>query len=284
MKILDKNFKDISNVSLILGFFDGVHAGHREVIKNTPNNEKVLVTFSKSPAEFFGREFRYIYSRENNYNLIEKLGIDYIYEQDFSEIVSNSADEYLQFLIKKFSPISITTGFNHTFGANRLGNPDFIKNYTKNFEYFCTPATKINGETVSSTRIKELLSLGNIKKANEFLIDNFTIESSVIKGAQLGRNLGFPTANLKYPKNIIKIPYGVYKVKVFDKPAVMNWGIKPTIGSDEIIEVHIPNFTEDLYNKELQIEIISKIRDEKKFSNLDDLKEQIKKDVEECLK
>jgi riboflavin kinase/FMN adenylyltransferase len=106
----------------------------------------------------------------------------------------------------------------------------------------------------------------------------------VIEGAKLGRKLGFPTANMKYPEEIVKIPYGVYKIKVFDKLAIMNWGIKPTIGAEEAIEIHIPNFEEDLYGKAITFEIISKIRDEKKFNNLEDLKEQIKKDIELCLK
>ena len=90
--------------------------------------------------------------------------------------------------------------------------------------------------------------------------------------------------NMIYPKDIVRIPYGVYKVLADDKPAVMNWGIKPTIGSEEIIEVHIPNYNADLYGKNLTVEIISKIREESKFHNLEELKSQIKKDIETCLK
>ena len=101
----------------------------------------------------------------------------------------------------------------------------------------------------------------------------------------LGRKLGFPTANMLYPDNIVKIPYGVYGVKVMGKSAVLNWGIKPTVnGKSEILEVHIPNYEADLYDLLLEVEIIKKIRDEKKFANLEELKHQIKKDVEECLK
>ena len=111
----------------------------------------------------------------------------------------------------------------------------------------------------------------------------FTIKSTVIKGEQLGRKIGFPTANMKYPEKIIKIPYGVYKIEIFNKPAIMNWGTKPTFLSDEILEVHIPNFNENLYGKELEIKILNKIRDEKKFENIEDLTAQIKKDVESCL-
>ena len=283
MKILNENSDIPINTSLILGFFDGIHIGHQEVLKNTLSKNKVIVTFSDSPAKYFNRDFYYIYSREYNYELLEKQGINYIYEQDFSKIVNLTAQEYLDFLINKFRPVSITTGFNHTFGFNRLGNPEFIKNNQKNFKYFCTEPKIIDNEVVSSSIIKKYLLNGNIKKANILLGRDFSIESSVIKGEKIGRKLGFPTANLKYPAKIIKIPYGVYKVKVLNKPAVMNWGIKPTFGSKEVIEVHIPNFKEDLYGKTLRIDIIDKIRDEKKFANIEDLKNQIKEDVNRCL-
>lgn len=285
MEILNEKSHFPQNVSLVLGFFDGMHAGHLDVIKNTPSdNTKVLVTFSTSPAEYFNKEFSYIYTREENYNLIKDYGIQYLYDQKFANIAHLSADEYLKKLIYKFNPKTITTGFNHTFGINRTGNPHFLEINQKHYKYFCTPATKINGEIVSSTRIKEFLNTGNIEKANLFLTRNFTLESMVLEGAKLGRKIGFPTANMKYPKNIIRLPYGVYKIKALDKPAVMNWGVKPTIGSEELLEVHIPNFKSNLYNKNLKIEILSKIRDEKKFNTIEDLKLQIEKDVEECLK
>ena len=125
---------------------------------------------------------------------------------------------------------------------------------------------------------------GNIKKANEFLASNFKLKSKVIKGNQLGRKLGFPTANMNYPEKIVKPPYGVYKAQVQNMPAILNWGIKPTInGKEEVLEVHIPNYNNDLYWKELEIEFLEKIRSEKKFNNLEELKAQIEKDLE-CLK
>ena len=159
-----------------------------------------------------------------------------------------------------------------------------MKKRQANYEYFCTPPTIIDNEIVSSTKIKEFISKGEIEKANKFLTRNFLIESMVIEGAKIGRKLGFPTANLKYPRDIIRLPYGVYKVKCFNKPAVMNWGVKPTFNSEETLEIHIPNFEQDLYNKNVQVEIISKIREEKKFEDLNELKKQIEKDIEICLK
>lgn len=283
MDIIKSNFKFPKNVSLILGFFDGIHLGHQSVINDTSNNEKVLVTFSKSPAEYFNKKAVQIYSREYNYQLLDKLGIKYIYERNFSDVVEMTADEYINDLIEKFSPKSITTGINHTFGYNREGNSDFLRKKEHEFKYHCTPLMKIDGDIVSSTKIKELLHSGKIETANQFLTRNFSLESKVIEGVQLGRKLGFPTANMKYPFNTIKIPYGVYKIKALNKPAIMNWGIKPTIISEELLEIHIPNFNANLYNKNLKIEIISKIRDEKKFESLEELKNQIKEDIKECL-
>lgn len=276
--------------SLILGFFDGVHAGHREVIKTALNKDtkSILLTFNTSPAAYFGKKVEYIFSREKNYQLIKSLGVDEIIEQDFSELANISANDYLKkYLINKFAPVSISTGFNYTFGAERLGTPELLSQNQNiyNYKYFCSQAYLINNEIVSSTKIRNLLCNGNIEKANSFLASKFSINSIVIEGKKLGRKLGFPTANMLYPQNIVKIPYGVYAARVLGKPAVLNWGIKPTTDNkNEILEVHIPNFEGNLYNQALEVEFIKKLRDEQKFNNLDELKHQIKKDTEECLK
>lgn len=289
--ITENTITKYNGASIILGFFDGVHCGHREVIKTAvdfakENNTKtVLITFKESPAEYFGKNIPNIYPRQYSYDIISDLGVNAIWELNFINFVNKSADEFLELLNKTFSPKSISTGFNHTFGANKKGNPDFLKQNQEKYgyKYFCSPEYKISGETVSSTRIRELLKDGNIEKANLFLKNNFTFTSEVIKGKQLGRELGFPTANMQYPENFVKIPYGVYEVRVFGRPAILNWGIKPTVnGKSEVLEVHIPDFHDDLYGKILSVEIIKKIREEKKFNNIEELKEQITKDIK-CL-
>lgn len=284
MEILIENSTFPQQGSLVLGFFDGIHIGHQNVINAVNHKPLIVVTFSSSPAEYFGKDFKYIYKRDYDYKILEDLGVDYVFEQDFSKIANISAEDYLQSLLEKFNPKIIVSGFNHTFGLNKQGDSDLLTQKQEKYKYICVEPTIISDEVVSSTLIKKYLSVGNIKKANEFLTKPFVIESPVIEGAKLGRRLGFPTANLKYPASIVKIPYGVYKVEALGKCAVMNWGVKPTIGAEEVIEVHIPNYCEDLYNKTLQIKIIDKIRDEKKFNSLEELKTQIKKDVESCLK
>ena len=292
MEIINDLTKSFSKIALILGFFDGVHAGHREVINSAVcyakenKTKSALITFKSSPAEFFNKDFKYIYSRDFSYKIIESLGVDYIIEQDFEDIVETSAKDYLESLIAKYSPISISTGFNHTFGKNKLGNANFLEKNkdVQKFKYLCSPEFKIENESVSSTNIKKHLKEGNIKIANTMLTSPFTLNSKVIEGEKIGRKIGFPTANLKYPTKIEKIPYGVYKARVANKPAVLNWGIKPTFGeNNEILEVHIPDFNSDLYGQVLQVEVIDKIRDEKKFTTIEDLKKQIKKDIQVCL-
>ena len=278
---------------LILGFFDGIHSGHRKVIcdavnyaKNS-NKKTIMLTFNNSPAEYFGKKKEYIYPREYSYKLAEKLGVDFIIVSDFSSLAKVSAVEYIEkYLAKTYSPAAIFTGFNYTFGYERKGTPELLENFQSVFgyKYIMEVPYKLNGKIVSSTNIKEYLTQGEIESANQMLGEPFTIEGQVIYGEQIGRTIGFPTANIKYPQNIIRLPYGVYKVYADNKPAVLNWGTKPTVnGNHEGLEVHIPNFSGNLYGKQISIKVIKKLRDEKKFNGIKELTEQIKKDVSVCL-
>lgn len=275
---------------LVLGFFDGVHLAHQEVIKSAINYaEKVcVITFKSSPAEFFGKDCKYIYPREKSVEKIKSLGVDEVIELDFAQIAAMPAEEYLQTLVKKYSPVSISTGFNHTFGKNRSGNAEFLETNSQKYgyKYFCVSAQMHNNKVISSTYIKELLQEGQVEQANELLGSNFSISGMVIKGAQLGRTIGFPTANIKYPPNIVQLPYGVYAARVGGHAGVLNWGMKPTVHNikEPIVEVHILDYEGDLYGKNIEIDILKKLRNEQKFANLEELKLQIKKDAEECLK
>ena len=207
---------------------------------------------------------------------------------DFSKFVSLSPFEYLEYITKKFNPAFITTGFNHTFGAKKAGNSKLLEDYQTHFgyKYNCAEPQYYNGEIISSTKIRSLLKDGSIEVANLLLNSNFFIEGVVKTGAQIGQTIGFPTANIIYPEEIVKIPYGVYAAKLDSMPAVLNWGMRPTVNNaiEPIVEAHVLNFNGNLYGKKVKIEILSKIRNEKKFATLVDLKEQIKKDIEECLK
>ena len=289
MEILSAANDNLKGISVILGFFDGIHKGHREVISSALNTGRktALITFKESPAVYFGKDPEYIYPRSYSYKLIGALGVDYLIEADFQEIVNIKAEDYLRELAEIYEPVSISTGFNYTFGYNREGTPEMLKDGQNKYgyEYYMSAPCTENGVTVSSTCIKTFLKKGEILSASSMLGEPYTITGKVIYGEQTGRKIGFPTANIKYPANIVKIPYGVYKAKVSGMPAIMNFGVKPTLnGSSEGIEVHIPGFDGDLYGKEISISVFEKIRDERKFESIDELKLQIGKDTEECLK
>lgn len=275
---------------LILGFFDGVHTAHQAVIKSALDyaGEAMLITFKDSPAKYFNQKAEYIYTRAQSLKKIKSLGVSEVVELDFAEIAGMPADDYLKFIVQKYNPASISTGYNHTFGKNKGGNPDFLAKNAKKFgyEYICVPPQMFEGEIISSTLIRKLLKCGDILLANRLLGTNFMLEGTVTKGAQIGRTIGFPTANIKYPKDIVQIPFGVYSAKVNESPAVLNWGLKPTLDNtkEPVVEVHIIDFDGDLYGKNIQVEITSKLRDEKKFGTLGELRAQIEKDVKECLK
>ena len=272
------------DTNLVLGFFDGIHIAHKELIQSAVKSGKtILITFKESPAIFFKKPYKYIYPREYSLNKIKDLGVNEILEFDFSQISSMPAEDYIKFIVEKFSPKAIYTGFNHTFGANKSGSPELLKKMEEkyNYKYHCTPPIEDNGEIVSSTLIKTLIQAGNIERANCLLGTNFFIENIVEEGAKIGRTLGFPTANINYPENIIELPYGVYSIKYNEYSGVLNWGMRPTVNNTikPIAEAHIINFNENLYGKKVRLEVIKKIRDEKKFENLDELKAQIDKDI-----
>lgn len=278
------------NKSLILGFFDGIHKAHRAVINSAfkYSDGVILITFKQSPSMYFSQTEEYILSRKNSIEKIKSLGVKEIVELDFAKIAKIKAEDYIKNLVEEYKPISISTGFNHTFGYNKEGNPDLLKTLSSKYgySYECIQPVIENGEVVSSTLIKDYLKKGNVEYANYLLESNFILEGTVIHGAKLGRTIGFPTANIKYTENLVKLPFGAYCAKVDGKNAVMNWGMKPTVNNvvEPVAEIHILDFDGDLYGQSIRAEILKQIRTEQKFSSLEELKTQIKRDIEVCLK
>lgn len=284
---------NLSKSVIILGFFDGIHCGHRKVIgsavkyANENNLKTILLTLTESPAKYFGKSVNYIYERNYNYKIIKQLGVDEIKEFNFSDLVNISAADYLKSIASEYSPAAIFTGFNYSFGAKRYGSPEYLEQHQEiyDYKYYCIEPVVFEEDIISSTLIKEYLSAGNLERANIFLKSPFSITAEVIKGSQIGRTMGSPTANMNYPDEIIKLPFGVYKAEALGKTAVLNWGIRPTLnGNKPVLEVHILDFIGDLYGEILTVTIIKKLRDEKQFNSLEELKTQINKDIEECLK
>lgn len=293
-KELNKN----PNLSLALGFFDGVHLGHKAVIESAVEfakkngNKSAVITFSDHPCCYFwGVCPQYILSREAREKKIAQLGVDYLYELDFESIAGLTAQDYLKdVLVNYFTPLSISTGWNHNFGCNKSGNVKFLHNNSKKYgyEYFELTPQKFNNEIISSTTIRKLLAKGNIEKANAMLDYKFSIKGKIVKGNQIGRKIGFKTANLEYPLELINLPFGVYSVEVTFQStpstvkhrAIANFGTRPTVnGSRAILEVHILDFDKDIYGETIIVEFNKMIRTERKFSSLDALKNQIILDI-----
>lgn len=283
-------------LSLAFGFFDGVHIGHQAVIKSAVEHARendtksAVITFQDHPCcYFYHLQPKYIITKHDKVKMFENLGVDYLYFLKFDDyLASMEAYDYMkEVIVKNFAPVSISTGFNHSFGAHKSGDVDFLSRYQEEFgyKYFEVQPVLYNCEVVSSTRIREDIALGNIEFVNAMLGYEYFLEETVVEGDKIGRTIGFKTANLIYPDNLVTIGKGVYKVKVdYDGQTydgVANYGLRPTVANDgkQVLEIHILNFDKDIYGKKIKVTFLKKIRDEKKFNSLEELKEQIKADV-----
>lgn len=286
------------NLSLALGFFDGIHKGHKKVIKSAvdfakKNNLKsAVISFTEHPTcLLLKRNPEYIIPLEDKIKKIENLGVDYLYLLNFDTKFSQmTKEEYFNFLCKYTAPKAITTGFNHYFGKDKQGDTEFLNTVCKknNIIYKKIEPVKIEGSIVSSSVIRKAVLCADFETAQKMLGYGFYIKGEIIKGESLGTKIGYKTINIEYPPKTIKIPYGVYctEVEIADNKykAVTNWGVKPTVSSKRtpITESHIINFEKNIYGQTAKITFLKKIRDEKKFDTLSDLKIQITKDVEFC--
>lgn len=293
MEIFSKLNKN-TGLALALGFFDGVHLGHQAVIKSAVDFAKekgaksAVVTFKDHPCCYLWKTRpKYILDRKTREEKFKKLGVDFLYELDFESIAGLTAQDYLKdILINNFMPISISTGWNHNFGYKKSGNTKFLKENSKKYgyEFFEIPAYQINNQIISSTIIRKYLSEGKIEKSNDMLGHKFFVSGTIIEGNKIGRTIGFNTANIIYPSEIIEIPYGVYEVNTNFGKGIANFGIRPTInGKTPVLEVHIINFDNDIYGKKIKIQFEQMIRFEQKFNSLEDLKSQIQRDIKTIL-
>lgn len=284
------------NLSLALGFFDGVHLAHKKVLgcavdfARENNTKSAVVTFKDHPlCHLRHREPEYIVSLKHRLEMLENTGIDFVYVLDFDDKIAQlDANGYLErVLIDNFSPKALTTGFNHFFGMNKTGHSLYLKKNQEKFgyKYFEIALIEKNSTLISSSNIRYFLNHGDITSANELLGYNFFLEGTVIEGEKIGKSIGFPTANFNYPETIIKIPTGVYgaSVELQGKrhKAILNYGKRPTISTEEhpIVEVHILDFDGNIYGQAIKVDILNRIRAEQKFNSLNELKQQIASDI-----
>ena len=297
---LYKNFnvsKNHKSSIILIGNFDGLHIGHQKLFKLAKNYKKKfkqkigVITFEPVPKMFFNKKiknFRISNIKQKN-KILKNLGVDFIIVKRFDKKFSKIKSNYFirEILYKKLNAKYIFVSNNFRFGNKREGNVKQLIKNEKTYNYkIINPKPLISkNKIISSTLIRGLLKKGDLKKTNILLNRNWSIEGIVQKGRQQGKKIGFPTCNIDIQDYVIAMP-GVYAVRVYQKnkqnylKAIANLGYRPTFNQKKILlEVHIFNFTRNLYNKYLSVEFIKFIRKEKKFSNANQLRKQIQSDL-----
>lgn len=279
-----------------IGTFDGVHAGHRKIIERLVNSasannlDSVVLTFFPHPRMVLQKEsgLQLINTIEERKKLLEQTGIDHLVVHPFTHQFSRlTALEFVRdILVRKLKAKKIIIGYDHRFGRNRTADINDLKQFGEDFDFEVEEITQQDVEqvAVSSTKIRNALSEGRVERANRYLQHPFTLNGTIVKGRGIGKDLGFPTANLDIAEDYKLIPKnGVYVVRTtIDRELVngmMNVGTNPTVGGKEkTIESYFFDLEKNLYGKQLEIELLVRIRDEKKFSSVNDLKIAMKQD------
>ena len=282
-----------------IGNFDGLHLGHQHIINNMQkdaqkNNWKKIVIFTEPHAkEFFaealGTEEKKpprIFPWSEKVRKLKTLDVEYSFFLNFNNQLRNmTPEDFIKNVLSRLSIKKIVIGDDFRFGINREGDFSFLQSWGEENGILVekTETFSLKGERVSSSRIRDCLIEGRFNDAKELLGRPYTFTGKVVYGQQLGTQLGVPTANLWLPKNKLPIA-GVYVVRVEAEGkkfgGIANMGVRPTVdGQSPVLEVHILGFSGNLYGKKINVEFMKKVRDEKKFNGLDELKEQIFKDI-----
>ncbi len=296
---IDENYFKFKNSAAVIGFFDGVHLGHREIINaciekaKMLNGKSIVLTFNKPPINVIKSKTqkKLIISFEEKIKIIGSLGVDYIVIADINTnfLKLTPAQFCKDILINKLCIKEIFVGDGFHFGYQAAGDVFFMNNFFKTYhvKVNVVPLLKVEDELVSSTNIRKYYSEGRIKKITGLLGRNPQVEGIVIKGVGRGKQLGFPTANIDICDFFVTPADGVYLGKVLingegDKmfPAIINVGKNPTFGeSKKWIEAFLLNFKGNIYNKKIKITFLEKLRDEMKFASKDNLIKQIRLDL-----
>lgn len=288
--------EEIPETVAAIGFFDGIHEGHHRVIKTAvaeaekKSMESAVITFHPHPSVILNKEVqhvKYITPLREKQEILQRLNVDRLYIIKFNKELSLlSPQDFIDHFIKGLHIKHLIAGFDYTFGHKGQGNMNEISAYADDF-FETTTIEEVSqfDEKISSTKIRSLLRDGKVEDANILLGRNLSIRGIVIEGDKRGKTIGYPTANLEIASDALLPKNGVYAVKIFYKnigyEGMANLGVKPTFNEKEtipIIEVNIFDYNNDLYGEELKIEWCKFIRDEKKFSGVEELVNQIKND------
>ncbi|HXP35497.1 MAG TPA: bifunctional riboflavin kinase/FAD synthetase [Chthoniobacterales bacterium] len=287
-------------VFLAIGVFDGVHRGHQAVISTSAdharaaNGTPVVVTFDPHPEKVLRPEAapHLLSATQHKVALIRALGVEHLLIITFNkQFAATEPEDFVQKLVAHSKPLrEICVGHEWSFGKNRRGNLDLLKRLggNLNFDVVGIPPVKINGAVVSSTAIREAIEKGDLTKAAGMLGREYTILGTVTRGDNLGKKIGFPTANLSAHSEQFP-PNGVYAAEArIDGElyrGVINLGIRPTVSSgksERVLEIHLFDFNRDIYDRDVEVRFLKFLRPEKKFENLDALVQQIRQDVEQA--
>ena len=288
------NLKKLPGCVLTVGNFDGVHVGHQEILKSLVKKAKekgvcsLVISFSVTPQTFFGRPQARISNFREKHLLLESLGVDkhllIRFDKNFSEI--SAADFINKALIEKINMQHCFVGDDFRFGSGREGDYSMLERAStnKSFKAEKIDRVSIDKRRVSSTEIRKALTEGNFKAAETFLGRPFSISGKVTRGDQIGRTIGFPTANIGIKRRLSPV-LGVYSVLIEHNSksyaGVCNVGRRPTLGGTKtLLEVFIFDFNQEIYGDSVKVVFKQKCRDEIKFSSFEELKKQIQKDVE----
>ena len=305
MEVYDsiEKFSGVKNPAVTIGTFDGVHLGHQKIIQqlresaDSVKGESVILTFYPHPRMVLFPEdddLKLLSTEEEKKELLEKFGVAHLIVHPFTKKFSRiTYTEYVRdILVNKIKVKKLIIGYNHHFGRNREGSFQQLKKLAPvyGFELEKIPAQVVNKIEISSTKIRKALESGDIKTANKFLGYEYSVKGKVIKGKGLGKQLGYPTANIHIEEKQKLIPAdGIYAVTVqYEQKmysGMMSIGFNPTVNGDKkTIEVNIFDFEKDIYGENIRIFFRQKLRDEKKFDSLEALKKAIDKDKENSLK
>ena len=305
MKYLSNSFDQINideKLCLTIGNFDGIHKGHREIIKNLieqtkkSNLKSAILSFTPHPKIYFNKQKNFmINSQSKKKEILKDLGLDYLidlnFNDKFTQLSHNEFEDKI--LLEKLNSKRILIGKDFQYGNQRKGNIETLKLFCEKnkieLEEIGLILNDHNSNKISSSAIRENLKSGKFELANKDLERNFSVAGKVIKGDQRGRTIGIPTANLEYPLNTITIPYGVYAVETIIEGntyfGIVNFGIRPTFNKDKpIVEAYLFDFDNDIYDKNIEILFHIQIRQEKKFNDIKELLNQINIDIAEAKK
>lgn len=296
-----KEIKDIRETAVALGNFDGVHMGHRKLIQRAVDVAKekgiksAVFTFSNHPRNLIaGRNIvQNIITNEEKERIIEEMGVDYLFNIEFTWDICNMKPELFveELLCGSFRMKYAICGFNYRFGSRAEGTPDLLSEMGKEmgFELEMFNPVIVDGNIVSSTFIRGLIETGQVERCKKFMGERYSISGDVVVGNKIGRTIGFPTVNQIIDEGMITPSNGVYVTDcIFDgesHPSITNVGVKPTIGDyKKNVETHIFDFSGDLYGKYITVEFIKKMRDEVKFADVEELRRQIDSDCRRARK